>query len=321
MKAKTIVKMTALASALCWAGVSQAAITLSAGQVKFKLEDFEQFLPGVTAQTTTFQAPPPAAITPGTYFQDGTPDLRGVFNITQVIGSSGTQSFPGVAVSGVQNASESLTGVFYGFDSLYSTADPTKGTDSFGYTGGHLAIYVNSNPVDFTRGPGGFGATDSVYNTITGGTLWLSADFVPGFDVSSTGPTGATLYGSINPHAIGTPDANGNCTAGFNNGAGACVALDGNSQAFMHVTGGLVADRFTPGVYGGNRDLVLGNHFGSEGNFNFIQNGFNWGWNYVSDDPATGTIPEPGTVALMAVAMGGLAGAVRLNAKKKAKNA
>jgi len=333
MKYKKIIAMTVAASALCWASGASADVLLGPGPFKMKFSNFEDFIPGVGSSAATPLNPGGINQSPGVpngVFQDGNQDLRGTFNITTVETTAGSTSFPDVAISGKQTAPGALTGLFSGFDLLYAVGNPFTGGQDFGYTGGVLNIYQStSNTPDFTQGPGGFNSTSTAYSSISNGSLWLSAKFVPG---NSTTNAAATLYGSNSPIKIDDPtdptgylhvDSSGNCSTGFpgnvdpSTGTNYCVAIDGNATSYLQITGGSAASRFTKNSFGTGRDLRLGNHFGSEGNGNFLQTGFNWGWNISSDDPATGTIPEPGTVALMAVAMGGLAGTLRRSSKKK----
>jgi len=286
---KTMMRLVtvSLGAVLAFGGVADA-LTIGAGNFKIKLEDFEQFLPGM-ANFGTSNAPGNVS---GIY-NDGVEDLRGIVNVTQMAWAGTVDNFDLMALDGVNTGSESLVGVFYGLDANYAQGPPTA--TAFGFTGGHLDLYLDKTPdEDVTVGPAGFGMTSADYATVTDGDaiLWLSMDFVPGDDPNAPGVS--TLAGTAN--LTGWP-------------AG---GIDGQvGQAFLDITGGSAAAAFKKDVFGPGRDIIFGNHFGGVGNTNFEPVNFTWGWDLASDDPARGsTIPEPGTVVLLGmglIALGGVA--------------
>lgn len=208
----------------------------------------------------------------------------GIVNITSIADQIGNNLWANGGTSGY------LTGVFNGItiNDVSGSAPNVNATAD----GGHLDIYLNSSSVDAAQGTAGYGNGGCAigglcYHTITdaGGTLFLSLDFAPGADA-----LGNTLVGTFTT---------------------ATAPFSGTALGYLDVVGGAYASMFdTNGqttAIGTLADLLLQNTFCPNGDPNCQAGGPAIGdWQLLSDDPVRGSVPEPGTTALLGLGLVGL---------------
>lgn len=238
------------------------------GDIVIKFRDFESFTAGLIPTSENY----------------------GILRITSITDPGGSSLW-----QDGDNGAE-LTGVFR--DIIVQTVTPTLTGVNVKSSGGLLDLYIN--PLGSLAGAGGpqqgnsgyVGAGclpgDGCYDGITGvagGGLFLNLAFAAGID-----PTNMTI----------TVDGNFDL---------ATLPATGDAAGFLDVTGGPYASNFDtngqPTVWG-VRDLFFQNDFCPNGTPTCGTVG---DWQLLSDDPVRGNfIPEPGSLALLGIALLGFAG-------------
>ena len=287
-KVKKLAPSVALVLGALTTGAASATVapTLS-GPIKMKFADYEQFTGNLSDGNGGFQFP--------TTFANGTEDLRGLFQITQILNNDQTSPNFGSPVWNSGDNNTSLWGIFYGFDVISNPGGLT-----FNYTGGNYDIYlVNGSINPLVTGVGGFVTSHTYTGINTGGQqLWLSGDFGNGVDPANAA---ATLQATITTSTLPfTGQGYGNLDVGTTvNGTGSAnPAFDTNSvvtafglrDASFHNDFHLPIDLNGNGVDDGTGITCTTTPCGQN---------FAGGWNLLSDDPVQAVVPEPGRLALM----------------------
>lgn len=291
---------TAIGAAMMLGSVGSAsALEITAGNYKITFDNYDTgtlgygTTAGIKCQTVgECNAVPGLVNAPGTSH-----DSAGILSVATISNLSngvteyvrGTSSTLGGIMVGPY-----LTGVFGGLDDHYVEVAVLGGQTSTlaNAVGGFFKIF--SNTADYTPalGPGGGNLDAGTYTGISGGSLFLGGVFASGVFAGDTETTYTTTYSGASPAGLGQ---------------GYLDFTSGDALAFFN-TDSLTNEN------GGKNDAFLKVAFGDP---NGVAGSL--GWTAQSSADVVGKIPEPGTIALLSLAMLGL-GAVTRRRNKQGEN-
>ncbi|HQQ71421.1 MAG TPA: PEP-CTERM sorting domain-containing protein [Alicycliphilus sp.] len=292
-------KRTFLATAvgtalLLGAAVSANALTITSGNYKITLDNYDSGTTGYNTTTPGVICSSVAACNavPHTQAPGSTNDTSGIFSIASIsnVSTGVTEYLRGVAGTvGNVAVGPYLTGVFGGLQDA-SVNNLGGGVQRINSQGGFFNIYNNAADYTPALGPAGGNLNAGTYTGITTGTLFLSGVFAAGGAVAG--------------------DLNASYTSLFDT-----TATSGSGQGYLDFTGGAAWNFF-------NTNSVTNKNNGQNDAFITItyddvnQEASKIGWTVKSVAQVSGQVPEPGTMALLSLAVLGMGAVARRRNKQ-----
>lgn len=278
IKSKAGQALAAVALAVGAASSANAALVLQSGDFKMTIDLYDSATTFYSANCNSVAGCDAVSVgAPGSVGSvNPSADTLGIFSIASITHLSDDSQYFTRGVNGY------LTGVFGNLSDYNVTVNGT--TTSALAVGGTFSVFQNATNYNSSFGPlvgPGKDLNADLYPGISGGTLVLSGVFASGVIAGDTTTTFSTTY-------------NHN-------------SIVGGSGGLLDVTGGLWQDLFdtngVDGLNGEKRDLS------ASFTFQPTANATGKGWTVQSTGDIYGAVPEPGSLALIALALVG-AGAV-----------
>jgi hypothetical protein len=255
-------------------GAANAAIVIQSGDFKMTIDLYDSATTGYTSNCGSVAACDAASgivAAPGSVGSVNTSaDTMGIFSIASITRLSNDTQWFTRGVNGY------LTGVFGNLTDYNVTVGANETTANA--IGGTFDVYFNATNYDSSLGPvvgAGKDLNGNLYPGITSGELWLSGIFVPGVLFGDETTTFSTTYNNLSTKGV--------------------------SSGYLDVTGGKEFDAF-------NKDSVVdmnGVKRDLSATFTYQPQPIATanGWTVQSTGEIIGEVPEPGALALIALAM------------------